>query len=609
VSHDKQHVPPAAALRCLVIALWFGVATGLLEVAIIAIRHAFFQPILEVSRDYLWMTPLAASLVTLVPGLFLSAASWLTGRNCVVSAIFVGAWVALLNLILYVPGLSRLAAIVLAAGLAASLTRGVASRLDGFILLVRKSLLWLVAIVAVMGVSERGWRATAAARAQSQLPAAATDAPNVLVITLDAVRAANLSLYGYQRPTTPRLAQFAATGVVFDRAISTCPWTLPSHASMFTGRWHHELSADYEVPLDAAFPVLAETFARRGYATGGFVANMRYCGYESGLNRGFVHYRDYRVSLGQIASSSKLCRTILNNFRLRHLVKNDEHLNRKHASVLNREFFNWLSRNESRPFFAFLNYFDAHEPYLPPAPFDTRFGPARARGKHSPLHHWLWNPALGHGDLSQATVDEERAAYDGAIAYLDEQLGVLLDELRSRQRLERTLIVITSDHGEEFGEHRVYDHGNSLYYPSVHVPLVISFPQVVPPGKRVESFVSLRDLPATIRDLLDWNDEAAYPGDSLVRYWDQSVSDKDEDLTVLSEVNHARGHPDWFPISRGDMRAIVFRGMRYIKNGDGKAELYDVRTDPWEQRDLAGDAEYAATLDEGERRLKRMVPP
>ena len=119
------------------------------------------------------------------------------------------------------------------------------------------------------------------------------NSPNVLLIVLDTVRADHLSLYGYERPTTPNLERLAKRGIRFDNARATAPWTLPSHASMFTGHWPHELGAKWMTPLRGNLPTLAEYLGAHGYATAGFVANVVYCSQETGLARGFTHYEDY----------------------------------------------------------------------------------------------------------------------------------------------------------------------------------------------------------------------------------------------------------------------------------------------------------------------------
>src|SRR5262249_30983432 len=147
---------------------------------------------------------------------------------------------------------------------------------------------------------------------------------------------------------------------------------------------------------------------------------------------------------------------------------------RKSAAEISRAFLDWLTSEEQRPFFVFLNYFDAHAPYRPPPPFDLRFGRKRASAWSRVAH----TPLIPPFEL-KAMVD----SYDGTLAYLDSQLELLFSALESQGILENTLVIITSDHGEEFGEHGLLDHGNSLYLASVHVPLVIHFPGRVPAGQ------------------------------------------------------------------------------------------------------------------------------
>ena len=330
--------------------------------------------------------------------------------------------------------------------------------------------------------------------------------------------------------------------------------------------------------------------------TAGFVANIGYCGYASGLNRGFIHYEDFPISPGQIVLSSTLGRRIAISNKLRNTIGYHEVLNHKTAADVNTSFLRWLSRRDRHPFFVFLNYMDAHEPYLPPAPFDVKFGPKGPRGNY-------WHSAFSAGrmhkwKMSVQEIQVERDAYDGAIAYLDQQLGRLLAELEKRGVLEKTLVIITSDHGEEFGEHSLFSHGASLYLPSLHVPLLISFPARVPAGQRVRESVSLRDLPATIVDLITLERGPRFPGNSLARYWN-GIPDPGGLLTepLLSEVSFARNNPEWYPVSRGNMKSLIGEPYHYIKNGDGREELYDLDQDPFEQHDLARAEEGRPTLE------------
>lgn len=584
----------------LLIAIWFGILTGLTEVVLRTIQGFYLNRTRELSHDFIWMCPLANAGFFFIVGLGVFFVSRLRPKlDALRLIIFLSALLGFMDLIILYPKIHHYAALLLAAGLATQTLRWITPHIFSFQRFVRRTLPWMGLLVGVLAMSVPARQILAEQRALTKLVPAPPYAPNVLFITLDTVRARNLSIYGYSRPTTPQLEQLAKMGIVFERALSTAPWTLPSHASMFTGRFPHELSADWLTPLDATHPTLAEFFRARGYLTAGFVANTGYCSYEHGLDRGFIRYEDYRISLGQTIASSLLLRTIADNFRLRRILRNDEHLNRQPADQINEKVLRWFSRKEPRPFFVFINYYDAHEPYLPPPPYDKMFGPGRKYGKYSPLHRHNWEPTVMHRKLTQEEVQEEIDAYDGAIAYLDYQLGQLLNELGRRGMLENTLIIITSDHGEEFGEHGIFDHGNSLYLPTVHVPLLILFPSKVPAGKRIHEPVTLRDLAATVVDLTKLGGGPHFPGKSLARYWDNPGQAPNlEETPLLSEVSRVSGRPAWFPVSRGDVKALVFKGMRYIRNGDGVEELYDFENDPWEQRNLTDREEYSQTLEQ-----------
>ena len=212
---------------------------------------------------------------------------------------------------------------------------------------------------------------------------------------LDTVAAEHLSLHGYKRPTSPTIDELAARGIRFDRAQATSSWTLPSHASMFTGRWPHELSAGWLTPLDGTYPTLAEFLGSRGYATAGFVANYSYCASDSGLARGFAAYQDYIFPRLTAFKTAALVDRSVDGLQAVERFLEDRldidifegagerlwrlfNADRKEAAVVNREFLDWLSRRRQpeRPFFAFLNYFDAHSPYELPATGSTASGPS-----------------------------------------------------------------------------------------------------------------------------------------------------------------------------------------------------------------------------------------
>ncbi len=206
-----------------------------------------------------------------------------------------------------------------------------------------------------------------------------------MLIVLDTVRAASTSLHGYELPTTPALERLAREGVMFPRAIAPAPWTLPSHASMFTGRWPHTLSTGPWSPLDATYPTLAEYLRDRGYETAGFVANREYCGHEFGLSRGFVHYEDYRSTPGQAALYTSPGHTAMQKLPLVQALQTYDNLGRKSAEQLTADFLRWQGRRAGdAPFFAFLNYWDAHDPYTPPRSYARRFAPPGSRGGAPP---------------------------------------------------------------------------------------------------------------------------------------------------------------------------------------------------------------------------------
>lgn len=574
-----------SSLTILQTGLWFGLVTGLVEALVLTIRFYGLGQLVHVGWHFPWMAPVANGFFFLLPAAALALLARMAPRLIPFRLIvFVFLTMSLAALLLMYPRILPWASALLAAGVGFQLARKAARHRPGMERTIRRSILPLAALVLLLALGMLGYQRLAERRALAGMPPARAGAPNVLLIILDTVRAASLSLYGYDRETTPNLTQLAQRGVRFDQAISTAPWTLPSHASLVTGRWPHELSADWIVPLDGTYPTLAEYLANAGYATGGFVANVGYCSWEFGLNRGFARYRDYPLTWATIAGSTSIGRQLDRNMRIRNLLKNDQHLVRVNAASINREFLDWIDGRGDRPFFAMLNYYDAHGPYLPPAPFDRRFSPTGRDANLSPLHRYLARPRRTL--LSAEVVQREIDQYDGAIAYLDEQLGRLFDELAARGVLENTIIVVTADHGEEFGEHGIYDHGNTLYRPAVHVPLLVVAPGRVPPQRIVTRPVSLRDLPHTLAELAT-GEAGPFPGHSLEGTWRDPLEPAHP---VLAEVRQGLRTPAWHPVTKGDMYSVVLDSLRLIGNGDGTEELYRFYDDPWEQQALKIDS-------------------
>lgn len=582
----------------LLLAVWFGLLSGIVELMVQVVTRKIIHPneISLIAFDFFWMIPLAQVILFSLVGLvfFLVALRW-PRLVPVRLAVFAFAFLAFANLRFISYKVHQYAWLILAAGFATPVSYLIMKRELSFRKLVRRTTVWIVTIVVVLAVSIHGWKFLEERRAVAKLTPASPNAPNVLLIVLDTVRAKSLSLHGYARPTTPRLERFARTGVCFENTLSTSPWTLPSHASMFTGRFPHELSANWTTPLDATYPTLAELFRDRGYYTAGFVANLEYCITSTGLNRGFIHYEDYPLSMMQIVWSSYLARYIA--VKIYEKTVYHGRLVHKNAVKIKKDFLKWLSRKkDQRPFFVFLNYMDAHTPYRPPEPFDTMFGNRKPRSEEpSP-------------QSSPEEVQAQFDAYEGSIAYLDHQLGLLLDELQNRGLLQNTLVIITSDHGEHFGEHGCFIHGNSLYRPLTHVPLLISFPSRVPAGKRVLEPVTLCDLPATVLDLTQLEGGSLFPEKSLARCWSEECNPGGSVTPLLSEVSTPPGTTaKWCPISKGDMQSLLVEGLYYIRSGDGSEEFYDFESDPEEEHDLANSEEGDRALEKFRQSLAEII--
>jgi arylsulfatase A-like enzyme len=256
------------------------------------------------------------------------------------------------------------------------------------------------------------------------------------------------------------------------------------------------------------------------------------------------------------------------------------------ARRINGAFLDWLSqsRGTDRPFFAFLNYMDAHGPYLVPASQSSHFGVwPQSRSDYDMLLD-SWN--IDKTNLRPRDIALLRDGYDDCIAYLDQQIGTLLDELDRRGVLRNTLVIVTSDHGEQFGEHQVFDHGFSLYLYETHVPLLVISPSA-PAGRAITAPVSLRDLPATVVDMLGLAAGSPFPGQSLANSWysgpgapgSQTSPALSEAFLPSTALDPKRGRG---PTQRGFTMSLLADGSHYIRDGTGAEALFDLKNDPRE---------------------------
>jgi arylsulfatase A-like enzyme len=465
-------------------------------------------------------------------------------------------------------------------------------------------------------------------RVWDRLPPGSPAAPNLMLIVLDDVRADSMSQYGYSRPTTPRLDELARSGVRFETARAAAPWTLPSHATMFTGQWPHRLSVEWNRGLDRSFPTLAEFLARHGYATAGFVANTYYCNARYGLDRGFARYEDFHenqtISLFETVRCTSLGKCLLGLIGYSMDFAPGEKSSRKNAAAMNQNALQWLAERPSgRPFFLFLNYYDAHAPFVPPDDATERFGLcARPRSEQASMlkrAHDLNKEkepskiaAAERAQIQQRAIEVLVDGYDSSIAYLDHHIGRLFDELKHRGLLENTLVIVTSDHGEHFQERGFSGHGLSLYRRELHVPLLIFQPRAVPDRHVVAAPVSLRELPTTVVDLLGLanGSESPFPGRSLARFFQPETHDAGPLLEpVLSLVEHQTTIPPlpWVPASLGSVRALTTEKEVYIRNSDGREELYDRLNDPFESNNLIKNGQKPDSLKRHRQTLEQLL--
>ena len=584
------------------VAAFMGMVVGFVEVAQLLIRKEMTGAFTQRAPQFPWLTPTAYLLLFALPAAAVVIASLVWRRLPATALVVFGcvtAGVASILTTQFQAGLHPVAVVVLALGLGFRASQLTARSGRTVYAVARASSPWML---LALGIIALGTVMVEKRREGRQPPpaAAGADAPNVLFLILDTVRASSLSLYGYQRATSPTLERLGREGIVFDRAFSTAPWTLPSHASFFTGRWPHEQSTGWSSPLDRADSTVAEAFSARGYVSGGFVGNSIYANAETGLARGFHTYRDYSLSLGTLLRSATLTRRITDSWQLRKLIGTDELLGRRTASDINAEFLAWEERLAGRPYFAFLNYFDAHDPYLPPPEWFERIAGYQRRDNLSPLRR-LSVDARREG-VSPADTRLEMDAYDASIAWIDHEIGLLLGELERRGTLRNTLVVVASDHGEEFGEHGIFLHGHSLFRRALQVPLVIWKPGRVPAGKRVSQPVSLRDIPATLLSLAT-GAANPFPGGALSRYWTDSATVIE--TPILVEVQQAVRVPDFYPAATGDLHGLIDSAFHFIQ-GPKSATLFAWDEQPIERVDLAGMPQWQGAVTAYREQLERM---
>lgn len=606
-------------LRVVRAAFWLGLAAGLLELGLLAARVEWAQNgLYQRSRHFLWMIPAVDLLIVLACGLVVALAGWLIPGGLPRRAAWLAGIPAVLAVLVAIPGLAFWPCLLFAAGVVNVAGSWWESRRRTWPrrwARCRFALLGVVPLLVAASMQpwlrEQWWRV--------DRPPAPRGAPNVLLIVLDTVRADALSAYGYHRATTPNLDRLAARGVRFERAMSPSCWTLPAHASFFTGKWPRELGVGPFTPLDATTPTLAERLRDRGYATAGIVANVVFCGNWFGLDRGFVHYEDYPLDLTEMFRCSALGWLLLQKTappleelarRLGIEVESGRTTSawRKTAEVVSRDALRWLAsrRDPERPWLLFLNFIDAHDPYLVPEGAPRPFGPEQLSADDARLlADW---DRIDKAALTPRQAALARDSYDDCLAYLDAELGRLFAELERRGHLDNTYAIITADHGEHFGRHGLYGHRLSTYQQEIRVPLLVAGPGV-PAGRTVREAVSLRDLPATVMDLIRL-DAPAFPGRSLASTW-RPGADGPGPSPALTEFDPYHEIPPGVPErppSRNVRRSLVRDSLSYLWDERGGEELYHLDSDPHQLEDLSRHPDHEPTLREMRSAAEEVLP-
>ena len=314
--------------------------------------------------------------------------------------------------------------------------------------------------------------------------------PNIILISLDTLRADHVSCYGYDRLTTPNIDRLASEGTRYLHAYSTAVWTPPAHASMLTGLYPSQHGVVHQKKLAAETLTIAELLQQNGYQTAGFVNNSQ-VGELVGLQKG--HEDFYEIWRG--LNREQLAR------RAWRKAKEELRYSDNGAAETNRLIKNWLTKKNKagKPFYLFVHYIDAHNPLKAPRPFANRFFDAALQKRVNTKKIWniADNPLLCYSDDLQLSAEEKdalRAIYDEEICYLDHRLGQLFHWLKQHGYLDDTLLLLTADHGEHLGEHEHYSHVASVYEPVVHIPMILRYPGVLPPNAEVEKFVQLTDV-------------------------------------------------------------------------------------------------------------------
>lgn len=444
-------------------------------------------------------------------------------------------------------------------GVALSISLAVVATLLGPLVALRGAAPAMISALLLAAVPA-GWHAmstevvtpahAAAARLPSTTASASAPAPNfnVVLISIDSLRADHLGSYGYHRETSPTMDALADSGVIFRHCQSTTSWTLPAHLSLLTGRsllGHGVVTDDRQLTDDVG--TLAEAFSGAGYETKAIVSapylNSRY-----GFARGFDDYDDRTV----------------------YFETNEESYRSVTAPRLQAEATQWLGKPRDKPFFLFLHYWDVHYDYAPGAPYDRMFDPDYSGPVDG--ENFYFNNKIRNG-MDPRDLEHLLALYDGEIRLVDDHLAKLTSDLKAMGLADNTVIVVTADHGDEFFEHGEKGHHRTLYEEVLAVPFILNVPGWDPSARDVNAEVSIIDIAPTLLSLTGVAQPRGIEGRDLVPLL---RGETDETGPVFGEL-YRKGSLNVQVSALHDRDKVIHHFNRRI------LESYGLEADPGEQ--------------------------
>ncbi len=414
----------------------------------------------------------------------------------------------------------------------------------------------------IEGRGETMWPLTDPARETSPSPDPRAEAlrrslagANVMLVIVDAAGARHFSSYGYSRQTTPEIDRIAREGIVFEDAHSPVGFTLLALSSLWTGQLpdQHHNGVPYNSRLHAGATTLAEVLSTKRIHTAGFVDNV-FAGSAYGLDQGFAEFDEIYRRFPKAG-----------------------------AEIFREVMTPWLAANRSRRFFAYLHYREPHFPYNPRPPFNTLFGPDGSLPREARTElTWLTDVNWKRRKPSDAEIDNLVRLYDGNLRYVDGEVAALRKVLEDAGLWDRTVVIITADHGEALYEHGFIGHLNQVYEDVTHIPLIVHLPRGVgPAGTRVKGLVDLTDLTSTVADVFGTS-APSFRGRSLLPIL--AGAPAKEALVARTAEDQPK-----YAVRHGHF-ALVYHTAR------GDAELYDLATDSGQQRNIASDQPVRASF-------------